>query len=120
MNKSQLQKLVDHVVRMQPIALGANGSPVDDDWRITSVSEDAIDLTNERTGATTVMGLDGVYSYFSDPARSTSSQRHGTLQLHMQVRLLKDGRALAKPLPPPRQAGLPAENETRGAMESLR
>ena len=120
MNKSQLQKLVGHVVKLDPAAMDAGGSLVDDDWRVTRVTDDAIDLQNEQTGATVVMGPDGVYSYFTDAARSTSAQKYGTLQLHMQVTLLRDGRTLAKPLPPPKQARGRLEDEIRNAVESLR
>src|SRR4051812_20610153 len=44
-----ISETVGHVVKLQPIALAADGSAIDDDWRITKITDDAVDLCNERT-----------------------------------------------------------------------
>lgn len=49
-----------------------------------------------------VIGLDGIHAYFSDPSRSSPTQKCGFLQLHVQVDIAAASTVSVVPLPPPR------------------
>jgi hypothetical protein len=79
--------------------------PLDDDWLVVAVSDEAVTIEHTQTKSIAVVGLDGIYSYFTDPARSTPTERCGFLQLHVQVDIAADGSVSVTPLPPPRAIG---------------
>ena len=105
MKKAALQKLVGNLVKLDPAAVSVNGKRLDDGWKVTQVTGIAVELDNERTGATVTIGHDAVYCFWLDAARSTETQTFGILQLHSQVTLMADGGVTVKPLPPPKTAG---------------
>ena len=89
MNKSALKKCSWSHVRLRPIAkrfYGANGPqlpPVDDDWLIHEVG-DVVRISNTATGHGTVLGLDQIHHYSTDPPRG---ERIGFLTLNVQVHI---------------------------------
>lgn len=89
MNKSSLKKSSWTHARIRPVAkrfYGVNGPqlpPVDDDWLIGEVG-DAVRITNAHTGHATVLGLDQIHHYSTDPARG---QRCGFLTLNVQLHI---------------------------------
>ena len=103
MNKSQLPKSVGHIVRLQPAAQGPLGETLDEDWRITRVSEDAVTLTHIASKSIAHVGLDSVFGYQTDAhAQRVPTEKRGFLQLLMQIAFSSDGRVTVTPLPPPR------------------
>jgi hypothetical protein len=84
---------------------------VDDDWTVVAVSDEAVTMEHTRTMSIALVGLDGIYSYFMDPARSTPTARCGFLQLHVQVNVAADGRVSVTPLPPPRALAVEVEEQ---------
>jgi hypothetical protein len=100
MNRDQALKLVGHYVQIEPPAEGPTGRPLRDDWRIVDLS-DVAKLENTRTRVTVFIGLDGIYSYVPDPPRSTATETHGVLQLHVVVSIAADGVVSLTSLPPP-------------------
>lgn len=103
MNKDQIKKLDGYFVRLQPHALGPHNEPRDDDWLVTVVTgDDALQLTNMNGAGFVMLGLDHVYSYFTDKTRGG---KYGYLQLLSQVRISDTGTVSAEPLPPPKVSG---------------
>jgi hypothetical protein len=100
-NKSQAAKLVGQRVRLQPAAKHS-GVPADDDWLVTTVTDESVTLENVETKRVAVLGFDGIHQYFTDAARTTPTQKCGFLQLHVQVDIAGDGNLSVTPLPPPR------------------
>ena len=61
-------------MQLQPVAhrLDDAGNllpPIDDDWMVESVTDDAVKISNPRTGHIVLLGLDHIYSYTSNPGR---------------------------------------------------
>ncbi len=104
MNKSQAAKLVGQRVRLQPVARHA-GLAVDDDWFVAAVADESVTIRHAETKSVAVVGLDGIYSYFTDPSHTTPTQKCGFLQLLVQVDIAADGAVSVTPLPPPRATG---------------
>ena len=67
MNKAQRQKNVGSRVRLRPQATAALGAH-DDDWTVRKVTDETLELVNERTHHVATLGLDAVKTYASDPA----------------------------------------------------
>lgn len=98
MNKAQLQKNVGSRVRPRPQATEALGAH-DDDWTVREVSDETLELVNERTGHVATLGLDAVKTYTSDPGRDAGGVKYGFLSLTVAVKLLEDGKSDIEPLP---------------------
>jgi hypothetical protein len=62
MNKAQLQKNVGSRVRLRPQATEALGAH-DDDWTVRKVTDETLELVNERTHHVATLGLDAVKTY---------------------------------------------------------
>ena len=77
---------------------------------VTALRDNAIEIQNTRTGQSTLLGFDHLYSYMSDPARSQGMEEHGFLQLHVEVRLGRNSVEVL-PLPPPRAGGQTATTD---------
>jgi hypothetical protein len=103
MNKDQLKKIVGHQVRLRPVTKRFSGDQeldeLDDDWRVDSITDIAIQLSNCRTGHVATLGLDHIHSYLSDPARHIGGMQRGFLQLRVQLSLRGPELAI-EPLPP--------------------
>ena len=66
-NKNKLAKSLGHRVRLQPPARGPADRMLDDDWRIKEVADTFVELENLTTTDIVKVGLDAVYTYFTDP-----------------------------------------------------
>src|SRR6266571_5684775 len=99
MNKAQLAKSVGFHVRLRPIAAEPTLREIDDDWEITKVENDTLEMRNVRSSHTAVMGVDAVVSLTRDPARDTQQRKYGFLQITVRVILQRNGRADIEPLP---------------------
>jgi len=104
MNKEQARKLAGQIVRLQPVAR-RSGRPVDDEWFVVAVAEESVTIQHVETKSVAVVGLDGIFSYFTDPSRTTPTQKCGFLQLLVQVDIAADDAVSVTPLPPPRATG---------------
>lgn len=92
MNKAQLQKNVGSRVRLRPQATEALGAH-DDDWTVRKVTDETLELVNERTHHVATLGLDAVKTYTSDPGRDAAGVKYGGfLSLTVAVKLLESGR----------------------------
>ena len=91
MNKAQLQKNVGSRVRLRPQATEALGAH-DDDWTVRKVTDETLELVNERTHHVATLGLDAVKRYTSDPGRDAAGVKYGFLSLTVAVKLLESGR----------------------------
>lgn len=107
-NKDKLATSLGHRVRLQPPARGPADRVFDDDWCIKDVTKAFIEIENLRTSDTAKVGLDAIYTYFTDPSRTTAAHSYGFLQLHAQVRISPDGAITVTPLPPPRASATPS------------
>src|SRR2546430_9519392 len=98
MNHDQFKRCIDQTLRLEPAAIGPNGRPVDDDWRIVAVNADgkAATLRNLTRGRELVIGFDHVKNYDTDPARGAG---HGFLNMLWQVRIDREGRITGRPIP---------------------
>lgn len=105
MKKDMLLRSKGQVVRIRPIAKRLNGQEVlqeiDDDWRIIDVdpNKKTIEILNIRCHHQPILGFDHVYSFDPDPMRDVDGQKHGFLQLLVQVYLTEKGPKI-EPLPP--------------------
>lgn len=105
MNKEMLAKCEGHLVRIRPIARRFHGQheleSLDDDWLIRRVdlARKAVELHNLRCDHCPMLGLDHIHSYVSDPMRDFDGQKHGFLQLNVQVFLTERGPRI-EPLSP--------------------
>jgi len=105
MNKEMLAKCQGHLVRIRPVARRFQGQdelqPLDDDWRIVRVdlARKVVEIHDIRCDHCPTLGLDHIHSYTSDPMRDIDGQKHGFLQLNVQV-LLTDRGPQIEPLPP--------------------
>jgi len=110
MNKEMLAKCEGHLVRIRPMARRFQGGheleQIDDDWRITSVdgARKVVEIHNLRCDYCPTLGFDHIHSYTSDPMRDTDGQKHGFLQLIVEIRLTDRGLTI-EPLPPADRAG---------------
>ncbi|MBI3493809.1 MAG: hypothetical protein HY047_18835 [Acidobacteria bacterium] len=103
MKKNQLAKSVGRLVKLQPAANGPLGEPIDEDWRVADVTDDAVVLEHVQSKSIAHVGLDGVFSYLTDAhGRRTSTEKRGFLQLLMQITIAADGAVRVTPLAPPR------------------
>lgn len=90
MNKDALRKNSWTHVRIRPIAKrfwGADGPqlpPVDDHWLLYEVGDKNVFISNSATGHCTVLGLDQIHHYSSDPA---TGSRCGFLTLNVQIHI---------------------------------
>lgn len=100
MNKSQLSKLVGMRLRLLPVPVGPNGTPLEDDWLIHELRDDAIVFQTVGGAHTVVVGHDSTYGYTSEPGRNTDIQKYGCIQLVAQIEIGRDGRVRVTPLPP--------------------
>ena len=91
MNKAQLPKNVGSRVRLRPQATEALGAH-DDDWTVRRVTDETLELVNQRTGHVATLGLDAVKTYTSDPGRDAAGVKYGFLSLTVAVKLLESGR----------------------------
>jgi hypothetical protein len=92
-------------VQLQPVAhrlddAGSLLAPIDDDWLIESVSDGGVRVSNPRTGLSTLLGLDHIYSYTSNPDRTAGGLMFGFLMLKVQL-TLKRNDVLVRPIPRP-------------------
>lgn len=105
MNKEMLAKCEGHVVRIRPIARRLHGQqelePLDDDWRVGRVdlARKIVEIRNIRCDHCPTLGFDHIHSYSSDPMRDSDGEKHGFLQLNVQVFLTERG-PLVEPLSP--------------------
>jgi hypothetical protein len=81
MKTDELAKSVGDIFKLDPPAVDTRGVSVDDDWKLIEVLDGRAKLENTRTAAVALIGLDGIYSRFSDPARTTPNQKYAVLQL---------------------------------------
>jgi hypothetical protein len=116
MNKDGLRKMQGHYVRLQPPATQV-GLPVDDDWIIADCTDNAVQLRHATSSAVAIVGYDGVYSYFSDPARTTPQRNSGFLQLLVNVDIKNDGKTNVVPIPPPRLSS-PSGTQSRNPLDA--
>jgi hypothetical protein len=91
MNKQALRKNEWTQVRIRPIASrfdGGKGKPAlppeDDDWMITNVGPDGVQIENTRTKHGTCLGYEHIHHYTSDPNRRGG---YGFLSLTVQVNI---------------------------------
>ena len=80
MNKSQLSKLVGMHLRLLPVPVGPNGTPLEDDWLIHELRDDAIVFQTVGGAHTVVVGHDSTYGYTSEPGRNTDTQKYGCIR----------------------------------------
>lgn len=103
MNKDQIKKSLGHHVRIRPLVKRFEGPKEllseDDDWIISRVDTDHVELSNIRTGHIAILGMDHVFSYVSEPGRNHGGIKHGFLQLRVQVSIV-GGLVQIEPLPP--------------------
>jgi len=99
--KGQATKWVGWLVRLQPSARRL-GVALDGDWLVRRVDEHAIVIMHIATEAVAVIGFDGIHAFFSDPGRDSGDQKHGWLQLNVEIEVTSEGRVNVIPLPPPR------------------
>lgn len=105
-------------MQLQPVAhrlddAGKLQHPIDDDWLVESVTDDEVRISNPRTGLTTLLGFDHVYSYTSNPGRVEGGLKFGFLTLKVQL-TLKRHEVIVRPtfrpgesVPPPPQTNAP-------------
>jgi len=81
MNHDQFRRCVDQILRLEPVAFGPDGRPIDDDWGVVAVDADrkAATLRNLTRGGELVIGFDHVKNDDSDPARGDG---YGFLSTH--------------------------------------
>lgn len=109
MNKEMLAKCEGHIVRLRPIARRFAGErelePIDEDWQITRVDlrQKILEIYSLRGAHCPTLGFDHIHSYTSDPMRDAGGQKHGFLQLLVQV-ILTDSGPKIEPLPPNHRA----------------
>ncbi len=124
MNLEQLKKNVSQRVRLRPIARRFDEharelATKDDVWVLQSVTDVGIVLSNERTGHQPTLGKDHIYSYASDPGRTTPEMKHGFLTLHVQL-FLRGFLAEIEPTPRPGEAALTVPLAISGPMSAMR
>jgi hypothetical protein len=91
MNKDQIKKCFGHRVRIRPIPKSFEGSkevPADDDWIITRVNADHLELKNIRSDHVAILGLDNIHNYLSEPGRNQGETKYGFLWLRVQISLV--------------------------------
>jgi hypothetical protein len=101
MQWEQLKKTIGFKVQLIPVAccLDKSGNELpatDDDWRITRVSNEGVDISNERTLHETILGPDHIHHFTSNPGRSRSEVKFGFLTLNVQV-FLQETRLWVRP-----------------------
>ena len=92
MNKAKLAANLYGRVRLRQIAgrMTPEGQwlpPIDDEWIIIEVGEQALRISNNRTGHAPLLGFDHVHHYVTDPARDWDGLKHGFLELDVQLTL---------------------------------
>jgi hypothetical protein len=118
LNREQLKKTVGMHMQIQPVAhrlddAGKPLQPMDDDWVVESVTDEGMKISNSRTGLFTLLGLDHIYSYTSNPSRIEGGLKFGFLTLKVQL-TLKRLEVIVRPtlrpgesVPPPPQSKAP-------------
>ncbi len=90
MNWNQFQKNIGMRMLIEPPACRlSNAGHVlpesHDEWLIESVSDDIVKMRNLTSDHVAELGKDHIYSYHSDPSRTTDDIRAGFLSLKVQV-----------------------------------
>lgn len=101
MNKAQLKKSVGCYLQLRPVPRTRDGAVIDDDWVLSSVTDDRLELHNIPFGYVATLGTDHVYSFMTNPARDAGGVKHGFLSLHVQL-ILDGPNVRIEPHPPPR------------------
>jgi hypothetical protein len=124
LNREQLKKTVGMRMQIQPIAHRLDDAekllpPIDDDWVIESVTEEGVRISNPRNGLSTLLGLDHIYSFTSNPGRMEGGSKFGFLVLKVQL-TLKRHEVIVRPtlrpgesVPPPPQTNAPESASDR-------
>jgi hypothetical protein len=124
LNREQLKKTVGMRMQLQPVAhrlddAGKLLAAIDDDWLVESVTDDGVKISNPRTGLWTVLGLDHIYSFTSNPGRVQGGLKFGFLMLKVQL-TLKRQEVIVRPtlrpgesVPPPPQTKAPESASDR-------
>lgn len=88
-NKQQLRKTVGQIVELVPRAtyLDAAGQPTPggEDWYVQEVTDAGMRIVNRVSQHFTILGLDNIAEYLSNPARDTNEETHGKLKLKVQL-----------------------------------
>ena len=114
LKRDQLKKTVGMRMQLQPVAHRLDDAgyilpQIDDDWIVESVAEDAVKISNPRTGLFTSLGFDHIYSYTSNPGRVEGGAKFGFLMLKVQLTLKRHEIIVrptlrpGEPVPPPPQ-----------------
>ncbi|HEX7749377.1 MAG TPA: hypothetical protein VF445_11550 [Bordetella sp.] len=90
MKWNKFKNNVGSLVEIQPPAceLDSYNRPIrdlDGDWLIQSVDGDQVALRHAQTGHSVTLGKDHLYNYVTNPGKSTGTQQHGFLRLHVQL-----------------------------------
>ena len=113
MNKDMMKKNVNaHVLLIPPacrldhIGLESKTTVDDDWWRVESVEDDGVKISDPRTGHFRTLGYDHIYKFTSDGTKDGAAR--GFLSLHVQmfvqgndVRVVPNARP-GEPVPPTR------------------
>lgn len=83
-------------LRLRPEPHGRFGSPLEGEWRLDVVDDQAATLRHLPTGAAVRLALDHIHNYTTDPSGRTG----GFLVLHSYVRQLQDGQFEVVPIVP--------------------
>jgi hypothetical protein len=84
MTKDKLKQNLFYVVQLHPLAIRVDQGSVNDDWRIEAVA-DSVKLKNIRTEIYLILGFDHIHSFSTNPARDWDGNKHGFLDLNVQV-----------------------------------
>lgn len=122
MNLEQLKKNIGYRVKLVPPAyhLDGAGEPMpfqDEDWTIMAVSNEWIEI-NTASGHFYRLGKDHVWSFTTDPHRSTDGLNHAFLQLRVQL-YIQDANVTAVPNHLPGAPVPPAVNPALKARATL-
>ena len=90
MQFDQIKKNVGYRVQLVPQAcrLDEKGNElpaIDDDWIIQEVFKGGVRISNVRTQHHTILGLDHIHHFTSNPDRSQGGIKYGFLTLNVQI-----------------------------------
>lgn len=89
MSKVEYEKCLNHRVRLRPPARRFRGMTelriMDDDWLVQEVEGKSMRIRNIRTDQIAVFDFAQIRNYVPDPKREYDGQRHGFLELEVQV-----------------------------------
>jgi hypothetical protein len=111
-------------MQLQPVAHRLDDAasllaPIDDDWLVESVTDDGMRISNPRTGLSTLLGLDHIYSFTSNPGRVEGGLKFGFLMLKVQL-TLKRNEVIVRPIPRPGESVPPPSQTVRQESASDR